>query len=84
MTIPFARIFLAALSLASAQPGFAADPYPSKPIHVIIPYAAGGVVDVQARAVTQRLSVELGQPIVVEARPGANGNIAAECVARAP
>lgn len=72
---------LASLPLA---PALAADPYPSKPIRVIVPYAAGGVVDVQTRAVTQRMAVELGQPIVVEARPGAAGNIAAEFVARQP
>ncbi len=70
--------------LAATTAVFAADPYPSKPIRVIVPYAPGGVVDVQARAVTMRLSIELGQPIVVEAKPGANGNIAAEFVARAP
>ncbi len=62
---------------ASAQ-----DAYPSRPIKVIVPYPAGGVVDVQARALTQSLATELGQAIVVEARPGANGNIAAEAVAR--
>lgn len=62
----------------------AADPYPSKPIRVIVPYAAGGVVDIQTRALTQRLAIELNQPIVVEAKPGASANIAAELVARAP
>ena len=61
----------------------AADPYPSKPIRVIVAYAPGGVVDVQTRAVTQRMATELGQPIVVEAKPGASGNIAADFVARA-
>ena len=78
------RNILFVVSLAAAQVAWAADPYPSKPIRVIVPYPAGGVVDVQARAVTQRLAIELGQPIVVEAKPGANGNIAAEFVARAP
>lgn len=63
--------------LAHAQ-----DAYPSRPIKVIVPYPAGGVVDVQARALTQSLATELGQAIVVEARAGANGNIAAEAVAR--
>lgn len=62
----------------------AADPYPFKPIRVIVPYAAGGVVDIQTRVLTQRLAEELKQPIVVEARPGASGNIAAEYVARSP
>ncbi|MCT9810671.1 tripartite tricarboxylate transporter substrate binding protein [Acidovorax sp. Be4] len=67
------------LSLAHGAP----PPYPSKPITVIVPFSAGGVVDVQTRAVTQRLAVELGQPIVVEAKSGAGGNIAADFVARA-
>ena len=62
----------------------AQDAYPSRPIKVIVPYPAGGVVDLQTRAMTQGLSSELGQPVVVESRPGANGNIAAEAVARAP
>ena len=61
----------------------AQDAYPSRPIKVIVPYPAGGVVDLQTRAMTQGLSSELGQPVVVESRPGANGNIAAEAVARA-
>lgn len=68
---------------AAAGPAFAADDYPSKPIQVIVPYAAGGVVDVQTRALTQRLQEELKQPVVVIARPGASGNIAAEMVANA-
>jgi len=57
--------------------------FPAKPVRVIVPYSAGGVVDVQTRAVTQRMGVELGQPMVVEARPGAGGNIAAAFVAGA-
>ena len=84
MKTSLARHVLCAISMTAAQFAWAADPYPSKPIRVIVPYPAGGVVDVQARAVTQRLAIELGQPIVVEAKPGANGNIAAEFVARAP
>ena len=78
------RVTHGAMSLLTAVAACAADPFPSKPIRVIVPYPAGGVVDVQARAVTQRLAIELGQPVVVEAKPGANGNIAAEFVARAP
>jgi len=81
---PFTNALMLPFALLMAATAWAADPYPSKPLHVIIPYAPGGVVDVQARAVTRRLALELGQPIVVEAKPGANGNIAAEYVARAP
>ena len=76
-----ALVALAATALAPAalaqQP-----PWPSKPIRVIVPYAAGGVVDVMTRAVTARMSVDLGQPIVVEAKPGANANIGADAVAK--
>jgi len=75
---------LLSLAAAFAISGAAwADNYPSKPIRIIVPYPAGGVVDVQTRAMTAGLSVEIGQSIVVEARPGANGNIAAESVAKA-
>ena len=60
------------------------EPFPSKPLKIIVPYPAGGVVDLQTRAMTQGLSAELGSAAVVDPRPGANGNIAAEAVARAP
>ncbi len=77
---------MATLALCAPLMGLAIaqDVYPSRPIKVIVPYPAGGVVDLQTRAMTQGLSAELGQPVVVESRPGANGNIAAEAVARAP
>lgn len=84
MTYRIKSLIIGFSVFASASVTFGADVYPSKPIRVIVPYAAGGVVDVQTRAVTQRLAVELGQPIVVEAKPGAGGNIAAEHVAHAP
>lgn len=74
----------AVLALSGAHSlAVAEQNYPSKPIHVIVPYAAGGVVDVQARALTQTLADVLQQSIVVEARPGASGNIAARQVASA-
>ena len=74
-----AAVLLAALS----SPASAADSYPSRPIKVIVPYAPGGVVDVQTRAVTQTMEQFLKQSIVVEPRPGASGSIAAEAVAQA-
>ena len=55
--------------------------WPAKPVRVIVPYPAGGVVDVMTRAVTIRLATDLGQPFVVESKPGAGANIAAEFVA---
>lgn len=74
---------LAALALALAGSAFA-QPYPSKPVKVIVPYPAGGVVDVVARAVTDRLEQTLRQPFIVVPRPGANANIGAETAARSP
>jgi len=64
-------------------PARAADAWPTKPIRIVVPYPAGGVVDLQARALTQRLSQDLGQPILVDNRPGANANVGADAVARA-
>lgn len=61
-----------------------AQTWPARPVRVIVPYPAGGVVDVMTRAITIRLASDLGQPFVVEAKPGAQGNIAAEFVANAP
>ena len=75
-------LLAAALALPVAAP--AQDAYPSKPVRVIVPYPAGGVVDLVARAVTDRLSTDLGQPFIVEARPGASGNIGIEAMLRSP
>ena len=58
--------------------------YPQKPIHIVVPFAAGGAVDVLARTIGQRLSEQVGQPVIVDNKPGANGNIAPEFVAKEP
>lgn len=68
------------LGAATAQ---AADAFPSKPIRVIVPFAPGGSTDIIARLVTQRMSQELGQPMVVENKGGAGGAIGASEAARA-
>jgi tripartite-type tricarboxylate transporter receptor subunit TctC len=70
------------LILASG-PAAAQDPYPSKSIRVIVPFAPGGATDQVARLLAARVSSQLGVPVVVENRPGANGNIGAEAVAQA-
>lgn len=61
-----------------------AQTYPSKPIRVVIPWPAGGLVDVAARQLGQRMQTALGQPMVMDNKVGAGGNIGAELVAKAP
>ena len=80
------KIFAYAISaiaalLACAQPVMA-DTYPSKPIRVVVPFPAGGAIDIMVRASGQQLAKELGQPVVIENRPGASGNIGADAVAK--
>ena len=76
---------LAALALAGAAAGaFAQAAWPSRPVHIVIPYAAGSSPDVFARIVADKISPKLGQPVVVENKPGGGGNNATGSVAKAP
>ena len=70
-------------ALTAAAPPALAQPYPAKPIVFIVPFAAGGTVDVVARAIAQAMSPRLGQPVTVENVPGAGANIGAARVAAA-
>ena len=70
------------LSIASATS--LADNYPSKPIKAIVPFAAGSATDQIGRAFAAKMAESLGQPVVIENRPGANGMIGADVVAKAP
>jgi tripartite-type tricarboxylate transporter receptor subunit TctC len=76
----------AALSatLALSAPSLDAQPYPSKPIRIVVGFAAGGPTDVGARTIGQKLTESWGQPVIVDIRAGASGNIAAEFVAKSP
>src|ERR1700747_524833 len=60
----------------------AQDNYPARPIHIVVPYPAGGIVDIVARAVTEQVGRDWKQTVAVEARPGANSNIGTAAVAR--
>jgi tripartite-type tricarboxylate transporter receptor subunit TctC len=81
------RIFLHLIAGAAALPGVSriawAQAYPTRPVRLIVPYAPGGASDTVARLMGQWLSQRLGQPFVIENRPGANGNVATEAVVRA-
>jgi tripartite-type tricarboxylate transporter receptor subunit TctC len=81
-----AAIGLAALLTVApaARAQTAAPPYPSKPIRLIVPFAAGGPADALARAIGQRLQDRWGQTVIVDNRAGAGGSIGAEAVARSP
>jgi tripartite-type tricarboxylate transporter receptor subunit TctC len=60
-----------------------AQPYPSKPIHIVVPFAPGGITDILARSLGQKLTDAWGQQVVIENKPGANSQIGAEFVAKA-
>jgi tripartite-type tricarboxylate transporter receptor subunit TctC len=76
--------FLARMAMVLACGSAVAQSYPGKPIRMLVPFVAGGVVDTTARALTPRLAEGLGQPVIIDNRPGAGGNIAADAVAKAP
>lgn len=83
------RRFLAACALAApllavSPAALPQDAYPSKPVKIIVPFAAGGPADVYARFLGQRLSESMGQPFVIENRPGAGSVIGTEAVAKSP
>jgi tripartite-type tricarboxylate transporter receptor subunit TctC len=78
------RDLLAATTAATIWPAFAQTPqaWPSRPIRIVVPYPPGGSSDIIARAISQPLSELLGQSVIVENKPGANGNLGANFVAK--
>ena len=79
------RVFLVfAAACVLAAPVSAADVYPTRPIRIVVPFPAGGPADALARMVGDKLQASLGQPVVVDNRPGAGGNIGMDLVAKSP
>lgn len=76
-------LMVSALLAALAYPALAQDKFPSKPVSVIVPQAAGGANDAIARIIAQQLSLQMGQQFIVENRPGAGGNIGTAAAAKA-
>jgi tripartite-type tricarboxylate transporter receptor subunit TctC len=81
-SMPHARL-LAIVLLAIAAAAANAETYPARNIRIVVPYTPGGTSDILARAIGQKMYEAWGQPVVVENRPGANGNIGANLVAKA-
>jgi tripartite-type tricarboxylate transporter receptor subunit TctC len=73
-----------AVLFAGAALAQTTDNFPDKPVRIVVASAAGGASDIVSRIVAEKLQQKFGQPFVVEAKPGANGNLAAEFVAAAP
>lgn len=78
-----AGIAVAALAASAALPAAAQDNWPNRPVKLIVPFAAGGSTDVVARMLGQKLSVKWGQPVIVENKAGAGGNVGGDLVAKA-
>ncbi|HXU42043.1 MAG TPA: tripartite tricarboxylate transporter substrate binding protein [Burkholderiales bacterium] len=73
---------LALLLFALALPAWAQDAYPSRPVRFILPFPPGGPTDILGRLISERLTAQLGQPVVTENRGGAGGNVGAEAAAK--
>ena len=84
ITHKIALVYACGMAALVGAPHAAAQNYPTKPIRVVVPFPAGGTSDILARLIGAKLTESWGQQIIVDSRPGANGNIGAELVTRAP
>jgi tripartite-type tricarboxylate transporter receptor subunit TctC len=80
----FRAFAVAAVALTAAGPAFAQPAFPSKPVHIFVPYSAGGGVDILARTLGDAVSRQWGQSVVVENRPGAGGVVASQALVTSP
>jgi tripartite-type tricarboxylate transporter receptor subunit TctC len=78
------RVLLVAVALGLVSSAHADESYPNRPIRIVLPFAAGGGTDAIARIIAQKVSQQIGVPVIIENKSGANGNIGAEIVAKAP
>ena len=82
-----ARLLAVASAFAAmtttTQPALAADPYPTKPIRIVVAYTPAGTTDILARIVGQKMTEAWGQPVIIDNKPGANGNIGTEFASKA-
>ena len=74
----------AALAMLAGGSASAQSPFPTKQVHIYVPYAAGGAVDILARTLGEAVSQKWGQSVVIENRPGAGGVIASQALATSP
>ena len=79
---PFRRLLLGVAAAMLAAPAFAQSDFPSKPIRLVVSFAAGGISDVLARALAIKLASNIGQQVIIENKPGAGTTIASEYIAR--
>jgi tripartite-type tricarboxylate transporter receptor subunit TctC len=82
MAYRLAGILVGVAMAATATTALAADSFPSKPVHLIVPYPAGGIVDIVARSVADQVSRDWNQSVIVESKPGADSNIGTSYVAK--
>jgi tripartite-type tricarboxylate transporter receptor subunit TctC len=84
MTGTVFKLSLVVFMLTALPPPVVAQTYPARPIRIIVPYPPGGTSDILARSLGEKLTGSLGQPVIVENKPGANGNVGADFVAKSP
>jgi tripartite-type tricarboxylate transporter receptor subunit TctC len=83
LTSSLARLLSAAIALGLMAAGAHAQTYPGKPIRMVVSFPPGGTTDILARTIGQKMTEDWGQPVVIDNRPGAGGNIGTDLVAKA-